>query len=257
MDGPVTLCALFYADYPQLAHRCLNSIWERLPEGRPFLGDVRLGLNQISPATRQVIDWFVANTLRHYGLRVITYDCPLNACKYPLVRRMLLQDPIPPAEWVMWFDDDSFLATQDGWWTKLLDLARPLDMVGSVYTYPMLGQQWEWISRQSWFNPAVGTPPVLRPHRKPAFRFCTGGWWLLRSAVLQKYDWPSLELRHCGGDTMLGELFRHQNLQMGNFSEGVRINADKRRGVSELHLGRNLAAERPNHDFTCERTVYG
>ncbi len=51
---------------------------------------------------------------RYYDIPVIHYICPQNACKYPLMRKMLLEDPRPPAELVMWFDDDSYLDGGEG-----------------------------------------------------------------------------------------------------------------------------------------------
>lgn len=220
------MCALFFGDHAKLTHRCLSSIWDRLPEGKAHLFDIRLGLNEINQDTRRIVDWFTENTVRFHGIPVIHYDCPQNSCKYPIMRRMLLSDPREPAEFAMWFDDDSYLDGGPGWWTLLLGVASKNDMVGKKYFQGMRGKQWEWILRQPWFNATVGKPPTRKG--KQSFIFATGGWWVIRSSLLRKWDWPTPELYHCGGDSMLGELLRHQRLRLENFDRGVRINADDR-----------------------------
>lgn len=254
---PISLCALFYGDHPKLAHRCLSSIWERLGDGHEVLQDFRLALNEVSPATREIIDWFVASAAEHYGLTTILFDMPVNACKYPVMRRMLFDAPSPPAEWVLWFDDDSYLDGETtGWWRQLLDASQNADMLGQVWFQRIQGQQWDWISRQKWFNPKVGPPP------RRQFSFCTGGWWMLRSALMRKHDWPSVELRHRGGDSLLGELCRHQGLRIKKFDTGVRINADDRgrhsksprRGVDEKVLGMKPSSGDLSHqqfEYSC------
>jgi hypothetical protein len=222
----ISLCALFFGDNPQLAHRCLGSIWPRLSSGKAHIGDVRLGLNQISPATRSIVDWFTANVQSHYSVPVLHYDCEGNACKYPLMRRMLLTDPRQPARYVMWFDDDSYLDGGPGWWADVLSRMDSAAMLGKIYSQPMRDRQWEWVLHQAWYNPAVGKPPLR--HNKRSFVFATGGWWVIRTDILQQWDWPTVELKHCGGDSMLGELLRHQGLKLENFDLGVKINADDR-----------------------------
>lgn len=222
----ISLCALFFGDNPTLAYRCISSIWARLPEGRAHLYDIRLGLNEISPSVREIVDWFTTNVQHYYQIPVLHYDCVTNACKYPLMRRMVLEDPRPPARFVMWFDDDSYLDGGPGWWEHMLSKAENAAMIGKIYHQRIRGKQWDWIVNQPWYNPAVGRPPNRKGAR--AFVFATGGWWVVRSDVFRQWDWPIPELKHCGGDSMLGELLRHQGLRLENFDKGVRINADDR-----------------------------
>lgn len=221
--------------------------------------DVRLALNEISSSTREIVSWFRDNVRVHYRLPVITYDMPVNACKYPVMRRMVLDDPDPPAKWVMWFDDDSYLNGGPGWWDRLQAKAANADMLGQVWFQAMRGKQWEWIARQRWFNPAVGKPPKRR------FAFCTGGWWMLKSAHMKQNDWPSVELRHRGGDSLLGELCRHRQYRIVSFDDGLRINADDRgrhsksprRGVDEKVLGlSDVATDLSHQRFAMTRVRY-
>lgn len=68
---------------------------------------------------------------------------------------------------------------------------------------------------------------------------------MIKTKVLADYGWPHPQLRHRGGDVLLGELIRHQGLKLINFKSGVAINADelgkesasKRRGYDEPPIG--------------------
>ena len=266
MEGrPFTVCILFFGDHPELAYRNLESVWRSLPSGEDHIHDFRIGLNQISDRTRKIVDWFVNNAVQHFGTPVTTWECKQNACKYPMMRRMLLESPDRPATFTVWFDDDSYLSEPINWWSKLYAATIDADMLGKLYLQQTRGDQQLWVAKQSWFNPQAGPPAKFRG--RPAFRFCTGGWWTIRSSVLFDHDWPTRELRHRGGDALLGELCRHQALRMVNFEDGVRINADKngrhskspRRGEDEMQLGVKIAPEVSfaHHDFETIVTKVG
>jgi hypothetical protein len=267
-DKPLTVCVLLYGDHPDLAHRCLSSIWSRLTDGAPLIYDIRLGLNEISANTRVVVDWFAEGVKTHLTIPVIKYDCRKNALKYPLMRRMLLNDSRRPAEWVMWFDDDSHLDGGRGWWREVMRKTVGGDMLGKIYMQGMSPRQWPWITQQAWYRASVGEPPKLR-RKRPTFRFCTGGWWVIRSQILRDYDWPTPELRLIGGDAMLGELCRHRGYRLVDFCQGVKINAGNDgkhnsatcRGASPRSSGRNavrlgMSKTDPveNQRFDCLRT---
>jgi len=92
-------------------------------------------------------------------------------------------------------------------------------MLGEVWRYGLGGNQHLWVRDQPWY----AGKPVPAGHK---VKFVTGGWWTIRTEVIRKYDWPVPELDHRGGDVMLGELFRQQELGMKHFNHGVAINAD-------------------------------
>jgi hypothetical protein len=270
MQSPISLCVLIYGDHAHLAARCLISISARLKRGLHHIADVRLGLNEISPATREVVLAF-HNCVREWGTKVIHYDCPQNAFKYPLMRRMVLDQEDPVASSVMWFDDDSYLC--EGWsWNSLLKAAAGADMMGKIYHQGMLPRQWGWISKQAWFNPAVGRPPrSKRCRNSESFRFCTGGWWMADRKIFLENDWPSPELKLIGGDSTTGELCRHQKYKLQGYELGVRINADVHgnhskamgRGATPTSSGGrgkvmigNSDSEINLQDFVCEKEVF-
>ncbi len=232
----ITLCVLLYGDHADLAKRCLDSINLSLAVSRGIVSDVRIGMNEIGDDTRTLVGLFVDRIANRGGVKVTTYDCPKNAFKYPMIRKMLLDDKNPPSEIAMWFDDDSYFEIKymsSGWWEAFLSYFSTFSnpMLGKVYWQCMYPEQWGWIQKQAWFNPEVGMPPpppakIRLPKTRPTFKFCTGGWWATKTEILKKWDWPTKELKLIGGDSMLGELFRHQKYDLVNYEHGVRINAN-------------------------------
>src|SRR4051812_24761686 len=83
--------ALFYGDHPQLAERCgttLRALWNT---GK---ADVRIGLNEVSPGSRAILDRLLPGVPR-------TAADP-QIYKYPMMRR-LLQEYEGDATHMMWF----------------------------------------------------------------------------------------------------------------------------------------------------------
>jgi hypothetical protein len=223
---------LLYGNYPQLAVRCLCSVictadWD-------VIGELRLGLNAVSKATRDVA--LAAAGGVPCDVHVYEEAGGRNVWKYPMMRRML-HDPDRPVvpQFVMWFDDDSYVmdgldsrkALGSTWWRRVLDVARdgtPTgNLVGSKYRLVcgLKPGQAEGIKAQKWYNgqPVAGnyTP-----------QFIQGAWWVARTSVLQTWDYPFKELRHNNGDVLLGELYRQRGYGLRHFNEGVAINADER-----------------------------
>ncbi len=225
---PLTVCALFYGDYLDLAQRCLGSIGVSLSVGHNHVEEFRFGLNEVASDTSDYVRKWADECHRTHGISSHILETNKNVFKYPLMRRMFYDEPAIDTEFVMWFDDDSYFETPASpkWWDDMLEKAKTLEMIGQFWLIPLQGSQWEWIKAQDWFNPEVGPPKNYKG--KPHFEFCQGAWWVIRNDVLRRYNWPVPRIRHNGGDSMLGELLRHQRLRMGRFYGGVRINADER-----------------------------
>lgn len=246
MTKPLTVCALFYGDHIQLAERCLTSIEQSLDAGCEHVEEFRFGMNAISARVRNYVHDFCHRVADNHSIPSHTLYAWDNALKYPMMRRLFYRSPLH-TEYVMWFDDDSYFEPNRDkkWWRDMLTAARNHDMIGQFWLMPVQGNQLEWITTQPWFNAQAGPPPKKTPRGVLAFEFCQGAWWVIRSRVLQDLDWPVPEIRHNGGDSMLGEALRHCGYRMGRFYGGVRINADvkgahsksKRRGLSENRVG--------------------
>lgn len=260
-----SICALFYGDYLPLARRCLDSLDHSLSvesiAGR--IRDIRIGANAVAPAS---YSW-IRSRLRRWAERfeVWWYEPDRNVGKYPLMRRIFREvDWVGPL--VMWFDDDSYLeesSSCETWWQRCESALEPshVGMIGQIWKRAWVAGQPEWVRTQPWCNPSL-------PIRVGTYqRFCTGGWWCIRREVLQRLDWPPLELRHCGGDMLLGAALEQSGLSLVSWSDGVRINADEegrqsrspRRGIRDdpvigsTYRGIPLSTDHQRFSLTIER----
>ena len=249
---------LLYGQHVQLHARCIESVRRSILADRlGFVSEVRIGLNRVHPAAAKI----AAALSDEIGLRVITYrpNWPDGspAYKYPLMRKMLYDVEHPLDELAAWFDDDSYLERTQAWWHHVRDRLETHDVVGYLRKKLLNGWQDRWLLRQPWFNERHGVPMVVN--------FAQGGLWAWRTAAVARHNWPWPELRHCGGDSWLGELCRHQGLRLGSLPPGGVPNASlagggdksRRRGYTEPELGAvNEPPTYHQHEFTCEKTVY-
>lgn len=234
----ITVCALLYGDHRDLAARCLNSLLT-VREGETLNLEYRVGLNACFTGTVDFVTE-LANRRPEFATGAI-YKSDTNIYKYPMMRSMLWQPPRQvKSEFVAWFDDDSFLTVPVGEWAAhVLETMRRTGaaMLGAPYTIPLQGAQADWVEDQPWY--------AGQDVRTPGYKvsFVTGGYWVIRTEVLQRFDWPLAALRHNGGDVMLGELLHQQQLPILKDRFGVAINADAQ-GV-ECRAGRRGFSERP------------
>lgn len=210
--------------------------------------DYRIGLNAVGADTRQyVTEWAAAAA--GLGHTVYVFHTPINRYKYPMMRRMLYPPAPTPSQYVMWFDDDSYLTLEDpDWMNKVAGQAENHDMIGQAgWEIPLRASQWQWVMAQPWFNDQVG-PPTGRSNR-PALRFVQGGWWVANRDFLFRHNYPWPELRHNGGDSMLGEMCRHVGARICKFDDGVRINADAEGNHSKAPRRGDKSDERIGSDY--------
>lgn len=243
-DGAADLCVcvLFYGQDEQcfqLAQRVLNAPMRELARHNV---EFRFGFNAVGAETKA----YVKEAIEQHFHGAMWVEPEENIFKYPIMRRMLHERPLK-APVTMWFDDDSCLApTCDvaRWLPRVLKLLDTYAMVGSLYRQRLLGGQAEWIKSQWWYN----RKPV-----QPYVKFITGGWWAIRSSALLRFDWPIPDLKHRGGDVMLGALCAQHDLPITHFRDGVWINANDqgveskapRRGHNERPIGINYKPGAP------------
>jgi hypothetical protein len=96
-----------------------------------------------------------------------------------------------------------------------------------------------------------------------------GAWWIADPAFLARWDYPFPELRHNGGDVLLGELCRQQGASTFAYRDGVAINAcpaghesrAARRGLRTQPLWHDYDPDRPadlsHHRWDWVVTRYG
>jgi hypothetical protein len=218
------VCALFYGDYPQLAQRCAATLRALWLTGKV---DLRIGLNEVSPAARTVIDQLLPGVDR--------IEATPQIYKFPMMRR-LVHEYTGDATHLMWFDDDSCLVPgvhAAAWLAAVAARAeRTAGSLGSVYQQQLTPRQQDWIRAQPWYA-GKDIPDCVT--------FNTGGWLVVPLALLRRLDWPGPELHHNGGDLVLGALLHQQGLPVEQFRVSLAINADtalressaRRRGYTE------------------------
>ena len=230
----ISVAILMYGDHADFAKRCLGSIQATIDPS--VVSEIRIGLNACCPASRAAAEVFAASV----GVRTLLYEPSdrSNRLKYPMMRKMWYDHDRPiTADHVMWFDDDSFIAATRRWWKDIDAATINFRLIGAKYTMrlPYPGPVVRAIESQPWY-----TGKSVRPPYRP--EFCTGGWWVAPVSVLKKWNYPFPEIQHNGGDTILGELFRQQGLDLAHMNSGVKINADD--------LGRESRAERRGKSLT-------
>lgn len=203
------VCALFYGDFPQLAQRCAGSLQALLATGRV---DMRIGLNAVSAATRAVLDTTLPGVPR--------IDADPQVYKYPMMRA-LVDGYSGDATHLMWFDDDTCLqpGTNPRLWLDAV--AQRADActgsLGSAYQRRLTPPQKDWIRAQPWFT-GRDIPDAVT--------FVTGGWTVLPLQAMRMLGWPPRDIRHNGGDAILGAMLHQQGLPVEQFRMGLAINAD-------------------------------
>lgn len=212
----VCVCVLFYgADdkHYRLAERVLNKPLQALAERNV---EFRFGCNAVGQKTltllqRQISSYFDAAVL---------FNSHSNILKYPMMREMFHAPPIR-APITMWFDHDSYIDPEtdvDGWLSRITKQLSGCDMVGSVQISRLADEQRTWVEMQPWKTKDSNTQYVSH---------VIGSWWAINTRLLMTYNWPPVSLNQKGGEILLGELFRQQNLHLCHFREGVRINVNE------------------------------
>lgn len=235
-DGSAAcICVLFYGsdDYCfKLAQRVLNEPLRQLAEKHDI--DFRFALNDVGARTKQ----FVLRQSSLFFPSAEIFESAVSVLKYPMMRQLLSLRPIT-APFVIWFDDDSCLAPDnepEKWLARISAQLASCAVAGSVRRSRLVGKQTDWIKAQAWYN---GKEP------QPYVTFVSGSWWVARTDVLSRFDWPPSNLRQRGGDVMFGELCRQHDLSVAHFRDGVWINANDagleaaapRRKSDELPVG--------------------
>lgn len=229
--GLITACVLLFRNYPYPQRRCLQSLHAMIARSPGIFSSVRIGMNEVPPQA-PVRDEV---TRLSRAVPVVLYDSPVNRAKYPVMRRMFYdtQNPIT-TDYVLWFDDDSYVTTVQPRPEQALAAALRGDpcFVGRKYQIRLTPHQCEMVMRQPWYAPNRIAFPVVT--------FNTGGLWAGPMAFLRRWDYPWPELYHNGGDVMLGAMIAAQACPSKRLPVGFHVNADesgadstaKRRGLS-------------------------
>lgn len=209
------ICILFYGaeeKHFRLAQRVLNEPMRCLAKRNIAF---RFGCNAVGDATLKFLLQQIANHFHGATL----FHSPDNIMKYPMMRQMFHSLPIN-APLTIWFDHDSYLADDvdaGDWLDRVSMHFNYCDMVGSVYKAKLPEEQERWVSTQNWFKSDEARTYVS---------YALGGWWTLKTDLIQQWNWPPTDFKQKNGDIVLGSLFQHQNLKLCHFRDGVCINAN-------------------------------
>jgi hypothetical protein len=257
-----TVCILTYGDYLDLYRRCLCSLLGHTPCDQI---ELRLGFNQApgsyhyalgklllgwrGPAVERSADGVERGTFQTgSGMLVRTWNSPANLYKEPMSRLMYHDEPLN-TEYVVWFDDDSFV--EAGWWEGLCQVFdRGIDYVGQPWWVTYLPGQTEMIRSQPWYREI----PFASRDGKEGTSFMTGGFLALRcDRLLQAnfpdtdFSWKGDKLKQYGGDTLLGEIARQLGWSQATHDKFIKVNVDlegkhpaPRRGGTGRQFGSDL-----------------
>lgn len=219
---------------------CLDSILASTPFGEIVLhlgfneapSSLAYALKQLSPDSAKVVQQLPEGPeltiLKSRGqLSVHLWNSPVNLYKEPMARLMFYSLPLR-TEYVIWFDDDSFV--NPGWWEELRGLLdQHVDYIGQEWWVDYLPGQQEMLRSQLWYR---GVPFALKDGR-PGVRFATGGFLAIRSACLRETNFPDITfswkgdtLKQYGGDTLLGEIARQLGWTRAHYASKIQVNVD-------------------------------
>lgn len=211
----VCICVLFYGAEEQhfkLAQRVLNEPMRCLAKRNIAF---RFGCNAVGHATTT----FLLQQIADHFHNAVLFNSAQNIMKYPMMRRMLYAPPIR-APITMWFDHDSYLNPDDDvndWLDRVIKNVEGCNLLGSMQTGVLSA---EYLAKQAdkpWFNPNCD---------KTYLSYAVGGWWTIKTELLKRFDWPSEDLQQKNGEIVLSAMFKHQNLSLCHFREGVRVNVN-------------------------------
>jgi ADP-heptose:LPS heptosyltransferase len=222
--SPVTIAVLTYGDYTDLVSRCVKSIYDSVDTS---LFKLRLGLNAASSNTHKWVDSWL---LPKGNVQITRSDA--NIYKYPIMHRMFHDTPLD-TQWVIWFDDDSFVTHMD-WLKKLngvIGMENP-DVVGKRYFMHLHPGTVQWAQQAKWWR----NKPLDTRGGRPISNFATGGWWAMKTEIIKRLDIPDPRLKN-QGDVEIGICNAQNNLKLCNYSYGITISGAKRRGASQKRAG--------------------
>ncbi len=225
----VTICVLCYGHYVQLQTACIKSILKTVPREQI---DLRIAGNALSEEARQFILEVGANKL---------YLHDENRYKYPVMREMFYDkiDPIK-TEWLIWFDDDSYVKAKSvRWLEKLLELTKgdKIGLIGCPVRYTIRAREANWFREGDWYR---GRHFRLKDGKEATngnyIHYVQGGFWAASMEAIRQSNIPDKRLVHNGGDVTIGEQVWQNGFQQACFNlnhELIYTSSYCRRGYRE------------------------
>lgn len=238
LGGRVTVCVLCYGNYPELARRCLDSIYRTVPAARL---DVRVATNACAPATLAYLRGLPLSKL---------YEFPDNRGKAAAMRALWHDPELPLATpYTLWFDDDSYVVDPQ-WLGKLAQCIvanHPMQcrLYGIRFIHDLKSYHVGAHDPNAWFKAATwwrgkdwavrGRETSTSPNGS-VIPFVAGGFLALATDVIGQQDIPDPRLRHNGIDVALGAQVYQAGWKLRDFNRSkvhVFSSGAPRRGLAE------------------------
>ena len=230
IGGKLTVFVLCYGPHPELAKKCLGSLFASVPAERL---DVRVATNQVPQAT---IDY-----LRTLPITKL-YINSENRHKYPVMRDMFYDDQRPIAtKYFLWLDDDTWVVKPQ--WID--DLCQTIinnhhynfRMYGNLMYHDLKhyskngGRPDQWFKSAKWYRNKqfrVRGGQVEAPNGS-VIDFAVGWCWAMETAAMRAANVPCPRLGHNGGDITIGEQMHQAGYGIKQWNRGKSLIACPRR----------------------------
>jgi hypothetical protein len=187
----------------------------------------RLSPGQEMPPSRAAPGGCELFTIADGSRNIRLWNSPVNLYKEPMCRHLYYDIPLE-TEYVVWFDDDSFVTPM--WWPALCQLFdQKIDYIGQRWWVEYLPGQVEMIRAQPWYRDI----PFDSRDGKLGTWFMTGGFMAIRTERLREANFPDIDftwkrdrLQQYGGDTLLGEIARQLGWSWAVHDKHIRVNVD-------------------------------
>jgi GT2 family glycosyltransferase len=245
---PINICVLAFSsdhsrehDHYSVISHCLNSIIEHT---HPEKYRLHIGCNNLSPRAMALVDDMVTKhkAVKYIGKPGKDENGKLVYPKYPLMRHMFKstagrKETPEASDWIAWFDDDSY-AIESDWLEKLeetINTSPRVHQLGQQSCILLSREDIEWVKEFPWFNPDVGiTQAKLANGRKqPGFYFIRGGFYAISRRAITACSVPDERIFHNRGDWSTSLALLHKGFKLANFTYGLDIDAEPRRGIHE------------------------
>ena len=234
---PVDICVCTFSsdhteanDHFNLITRCLLSIVNNTD---PSLYALHVGCNNLSLRAMAFVDWLVScyGAKKYIGKPSKDVNGYAIYPKYPLMAEMY---DASDSEWVVWFDDDSYVTAAD-WLEKLEDKINetPIaDQFGEQSLIVLsLSHKQQWIEPSDWYTAGKINYQNFPEGKRIVSPCIVGGFYTISRKAIDVCRIPDSRLVHNNGDWTTGMALHHQGFKIADHKYGIVINNNARRGI--------------------------
>jgi len=267
--NPVDICVLTFSsnhsteyDHFEIINRCLTSITDNTDRD---LYNLHIGCNNLSTRAMELVDGLVDRygAVKYIGEPAMSAYGKTVYPKYPVMKKIYRKTE---SEWVVWFDDDSYVRETD-WLERLEETinANPLaDQFGNQLYYAFPANQekilLDWIQSAAWYNTKRNFKfkySQLSGEKVISVPFIHGAFYAINRKAIKACDIPDGRLFHNNGDWTTGLALFLNSFSISNFTHGIVMDNALRRGISddEWHPPEEVKAPRVKRFIVEEKVL--